>query len=235
MKLFALAAALALAVSPALAQSARVVDGDTLKVDGLTYRLLGNRRARVWPAVRRWTARWQSCHRTLARTDWRTPRFLRAQERRSLRPHRRALPRGWPRPGRRHGDRWPCLGLRPIQSRLRRGRTRGSGGAGRHSRSHVPVRVAVARREPHSTLEVCSAKIIGWRERQPAVEWGYHLLQGTSVRFVLRSRRRHPSRAIGCPRYGGSSSAAVLGTRRIAFSTSRTPAARAPFKPGWRR
>ena len=39
------------------------------------------------------------------------------------------------------------------------------------SRSHVPARVAVARREPHSALEVCSAKIIGWRERQPAVEW----------------------------------------------------------------
>ena len=41
MKLFALAAALALAASPALAQSARVVDGDTLKVDGVTYRLWG--------------------------------------------------------------------------------------------------------------------------------------------------------------------------------------------------
>jgi hypothetical protein len=39
MKLPALAVALALAVSPALAQSARVVDGDTLKVDGVTYRL----------------------------------------------------------------------------------------------------------------------------------------------------------------------------------------------------
>jgi endonuclease YncB( thermonuclease family) len=42
MKLFALAAALVLAASPALAQSARVVDGDTLKVDGVTYRLWGN-------------------------------------------------------------------------------------------------------------------------------------------------------------------------------------------------
>ena len=41
MKLLALAAALALAASPALAQSARVVDGDTLKVDGVTYRLWG--------------------------------------------------------------------------------------------------------------------------------------------------------------------------------------------------
>jgi hypothetical protein len=41
MKLSALAAALALAASPALAQSARVVDGDTLKVDGVTYRLWG--------------------------------------------------------------------------------------------------------------------------------------------------------------------------------------------------
>jgi endonuclease YncB( thermonuclease family) len=40
MKLPALAAALALAVSPALAQSARVVDGDTLKVDDVTCRLL---------------------------------------------------------------------------------------------------------------------------------------------------------------------------------------------------
>jgi endonuclease YncB( thermonuclease family) len=41
MKLPALAAALALAASPALAQSARVVDGDALKVDGVTYRLWG--------------------------------------------------------------------------------------------------------------------------------------------------------------------------------------------------
>src|ERR1700682_2111899 len=41
MKLPALAAALALAASPTLAQSARVVDGDTLKVDGVTYRLWG--------------------------------------------------------------------------------------------------------------------------------------------------------------------------------------------------
>ena len=41
MKLLALAAALALAASPALAQSARVVDGDTLKVDGVTYCLWG--------------------------------------------------------------------------------------------------------------------------------------------------------------------------------------------------
>ena len=39
MKLFALAAALALAASPAVAQSARVIDGDTLQVDGVTYRL----------------------------------------------------------------------------------------------------------------------------------------------------------------------------------------------------
>jgi endonuclease YncB( thermonuclease family) len=41
MKLSALAAALAFAASPALAQSARAVDGDTLKVDGVTYRFWG--------------------------------------------------------------------------------------------------------------------------------------------------------------------------------------------------
>jgi endonuclease YncB( thermonuclease family) len=41
MKLATLAAALALAASPALAQSARVVDGDTHKVDGVTYCLWG--------------------------------------------------------------------------------------------------------------------------------------------------------------------------------------------------
>ena len=41
MKLSALVAALALAASPALAQSARVVDGDTLSVGGVTYRLWG--------------------------------------------------------------------------------------------------------------------------------------------------------------------------------------------------
>ena len=59
MKLFALAAALVLAASPALAQSARVVDGDTLKVDGVTYRLwgidapeLGQPCADGWPAGR---------------------------------------------------------------------------------------------------------------------------------------------------------------------------------------
>ena len=58
MKLSALAAALVLAASPVLAQSARVVDGDTLKVDGVTYRLSGNRHrplsaqpcADGWPA-----------------------------------------------------------------------------------------------------------------------------------------------------------------------------------------
>ena len=41
MKLPALAAALALAAFPALAESVRVVDGDTLQVDGVTYRLWG--------------------------------------------------------------------------------------------------------------------------------------------------------------------------------------------------
>ena len=77
MKLPVLALALAIAASPALAQSARVVDGDTLKVDGVTYRLWGDRRARVGPTVRRWMARRTSSNRTLARTDWRTPRHLR--------------------------------------------------------------------------------------------------------------------------------------------------------------
>ena len=41
MKLSVLVAALALAASPAFAESVRVVDGDTLKVDGVTYRLWG--------------------------------------------------------------------------------------------------------------------------------------------------------------------------------------------------
>jgi endonuclease YncB( thermonuclease family) len=41
MKLSVLAAALALAAFPAFAESVRVVDGDTLKVDGVTYRLWG--------------------------------------------------------------------------------------------------------------------------------------------------------------------------------------------------
>src|ERR1700687_2222305 len=39
MKLSVLAACLTLAAIPAFAQSVRVVDGDTLKVDGVTYRL----------------------------------------------------------------------------------------------------------------------------------------------------------------------------------------------------
>jgi VanZ family protein len=39
MKLSALAVALTLAALPAFAQSVRVIDGDTLKVDGVTYRL----------------------------------------------------------------------------------------------------------------------------------------------------------------------------------------------------
>jgi len=41
MKLSVLAALLALLASPAVAGSVRVVDGDTLRVDGVTYRLWG--------------------------------------------------------------------------------------------------------------------------------------------------------------------------------------------------
>jgi endonuclease YncB( thermonuclease family) len=41
MKLSALAVALTLAALPAFAESVRVVDGDTLQVDGVTYRLWG--------------------------------------------------------------------------------------------------------------------------------------------------------------------------------------------------
>jgi hypothetical protein len=43
MKLSVLAAFLTLAAFPAFAQSVRVVDGDTLKIDGVTYRLWGSR------------------------------------------------------------------------------------------------------------------------------------------------------------------------------------------------
>jgi endonuclease YncB( thermonuclease family) len=41
MKLSVLAAFLALAALPAFAEPIRVVDGDTLKIDGVTYRLWG--------------------------------------------------------------------------------------------------------------------------------------------------------------------------------------------------
>ena len=41
MKLSVLAAFLTLAALPAFAESVRVVDGDTLKIDGVTYRLWG--------------------------------------------------------------------------------------------------------------------------------------------------------------------------------------------------
>jgi endonuclease YncB( thermonuclease family) len=41
MKLSVLAASLTLAALPAFAESVRVVDGDTLQVDGVTYRLWG--------------------------------------------------------------------------------------------------------------------------------------------------------------------------------------------------
>jgi endonuclease YncB( thermonuclease family) len=56
MKLSVLAAFLTLAALPAYAESVRVVDGDTLKIDGVTYRLWGidaPRRALCadgWPA-----------------------------------------------------------------------------------------------------------------------------------------------------------------------------------------
>ena len=99
MKLSALAAALVLSASPALAQSAHVADGDTLKGDGVIYRLWEIDAPEVGPAVRRWMARRTSSNRTLARTDWRTPRHLRTSDARSLRPHSRALPGRWPRPG----------------------------------------------------------------------------------------------------------------------------------------
>jgi hypothetical protein len=39
MKLSVLVASLALAAFPAFAESVHVVDGDTLKIDGVTYRL----------------------------------------------------------------------------------------------------------------------------------------------------------------------------------------------------
>ena len=80
MKLSASGAALALAASPALAQSARVVDGDTLKVDGVTYRLWGiDAPELAQPCADGWPAG-KSCHRTLARPDWRTPRHLRTSD-----------------------------------------------------------------------------------------------------------------------------------------------------------
>jgi endonuclease YncB( thermonuclease family) len=41
MKLSVLVESLTLAALPAFAQSVRVVDGDTLRVDGVTYRLCG--------------------------------------------------------------------------------------------------------------------------------------------------------------------------------------------------
>jgi endonuclease YncB( thermonuclease family) len=41
MKLFVLIASLALAAFPAFAESVHVVDGDTLQVNGVTYRLWG--------------------------------------------------------------------------------------------------------------------------------------------------------------------------------------------------
>jgi endonuclease YncB( thermonuclease family) len=41
MKLSVLVAALTLAASPVFAEAVRVVDGDTLKIDGVTYRLWG--------------------------------------------------------------------------------------------------------------------------------------------------------------------------------------------------
>src|SRR6266851_6426187 len=41
MKLSVLVASLTLAALPAYAESVRVVDGDTLKIDGVTYRLWG--------------------------------------------------------------------------------------------------------------------------------------------------------------------------------------------------
>src|SRR3984893_14935965 len=41
MKLSVLVASLTLVALPALAESVRVVDGDTLRVDGVTYRLWG--------------------------------------------------------------------------------------------------------------------------------------------------------------------------------------------------
>ena len=115
MKLSALAAALALAASPALAQSARVVDGDTLKVDGVTYRLWGIDAPEVRPTLRRWMACGTSSHRTLACTDWRTPCHLRTSDARSLRPHCRSLPCRWARPRGRYGGRWSCLGPRQFK------------------------------------------------------------------------------------------------------------------------
>jgi endonuclease YncB( thermonuclease family) len=67
MKLSVLVAALALAASPAFAESVRVVDGDTLKIDGVTYRLWGIDAPEAAPTVRRWVARRTGCHRSLAR------------------------------------------------------------------------------------------------------------------------------------------------------------------------
>jgi endonuclease YncB( thermonuclease family) len=96
MKLSVLAASLALAVFPAFAESVRVVDGDTLKIDGVTYRLWGidapesgQLCADGWPAGQVATEylralirnRQVSCEPSHPRPLW---------------PHRRDLPRRWP-------------------------------------------------------------------------------------------------------------------------------------------
>jgi endonuclease YncB( thermonuclease family) len=111
MKLSVLAALLALFASPAFAESVRVVDGDTLRIDGVTYRL--------------WRIDAHEAHQSCA-DEW--PAGRTATE------HLRALigdrhitcePRTLDRYGRTvaicradgrdlHGGRWPCLGLRPI-------------------------------------------------------------------------------------------------------------------------
>ena len=99
MKLSVLVAALTLAASPAFAESVRVVDGDTLKIDGVTYRLWGIDAPEAAPIVCRRMASRTDRHRTFARPHRRPPRYLRTPDPRSLRRHRRNLSRRWPRPG----------------------------------------------------------------------------------------------------------------------------------------
>jgi hypothetical protein len=115
--LSALAIAAALVASPVGAQT--VVDGDTIKLAGTTFRIWGIDAAETKQACGDgWMAGQEATAALLELVKGRTV-TCDAKASGSLRPHRWPVPRGWRRPRPFDGERRHGMGLHPVQQRLR--------------------------------------------------------------------------------------------------------------------